>query len=249
MIASRIAPAWRVTLLVVALLLTFAGGATAKVTYDARNARNADKVDGRHAVPSSASVAGRRGKLVATSRKTGRLPDNIIGTAPKAKSSAALGGVPAAAFKRLTFPVTSAGVNGTGATVFVDEVSLNTSADGTASWTLLLPADRKSGDPVRAQILYQEGSDPACSWFAATGGIVESEGGFANSAWIVPGNSGYSGPVSVPAGDTDAHRATFRFASSDYGPGDLVSFTLTRQPANVADSCQNVRIRGIQFLY
>jgi hypothetical protein len=47
-------------------------------------ARNSDKVDGLHAVGSGASIRARRGKLVATSPKTGRLPNNIIATAPNA---------------------------------------------------------------------------------------------------------------------------------------------------------------------
>jgi hypothetical protein len=55
-------------------------------------ARNSDKVDGKHAVAASASVRARKGKLVATSPATGRLPDNIISTAPNA---ARLGGRPA----------------------------------------------------------------------------------------------------------------------------------------------------------
>lgn len=45
---------------------------------------NADKVDGKHAVAAGASVANRKGKLVATSGKTGRLPNNIIAKAPNA---------------------------------------------------------------------------------------------------------------------------------------------------------------------
>jgi hypothetical protein len=49
-----------------------------------RFARNADKVDGKDAVGSGATLAGRKGKLVATSPKTGRLPNNIIAKAPNA---------------------------------------------------------------------------------------------------------------------------------------------------------------------
>lgn len=41
-------------------------------------ARNAGKVDGIHAVKASTKQAGRKGKLVATSAKTGKLPDGII---------------------------------------------------------------------------------------------------------------------------------------------------------------------------
>ena len=47
-------------------------------------AHNADKVDGKHAVASSASTAARKGKLVATSPATGFLPNNIITLAPDA---------------------------------------------------------------------------------------------------------------------------------------------------------------------
>ncbi len=44
-------------------------------------AHNADKVDGKHAVGATASANSRRGKLVATSRSSGRLPNNIIAKA------------------------------------------------------------------------------------------------------------------------------------------------------------------------
>ncbi|MDQ4143205.1 MAG: hypothetical protein M3198_05550 [Actinomycetota bacterium] len=47
-------------------------------------AHNSDKVDGLHAVASKASRKKRRGKLVATSPKTGRLPNDIIKKAPNA---------------------------------------------------------------------------------------------------------------------------------------------------------------------
>ncbi|WP_205474385.1 hypothetical protein [Nocardioides sp. SYSU D00038] len=69
-----------------------------------KKAVNSDKVDGLHAVKSSASVKKRRGKLVATSRKTGRLPNNIIAQAP---DSARLGGVPATAFRSLVLPASA----------------------------------------------------------------------------------------------------------------------------------------------
>jgi len=60
-------------------------------------ARNSDRVDGRHAVGFGASVKGRKGKLVATSAKTGKLPNNIIAKAPNARR---LGGVGAARYAR-----------------------------------------------------------------------------------------------------------------------------------------------------
>jgi hypothetical protein len=70
-----------------AAILTMAGPAVARTIADF--AENSDKVDGKHAVGSSSTIAARKGKLVATSRKTGRLPNNIIKKAPDA---ARLGG-------------------------------------------------------------------------------------------------------------------------------------------------------------
>lgn len=55
-----------------------AGPAAAAAVYVA----NADKVDNKHAVGAGAGADARKGKLVATSPKTGRLPNNIIGLAP-----------------------------------------------------------------------------------------------------------------------------------------------------------------------
>ena len=60
-------------------------------------ARNADKVDGRHAVGVGATVHQRAGKLVATSGSTGRLPSNIIAKAPNSET---LDGLDSSAFLR-----------------------------------------------------------------------------------------------------------------------------------------------------
>ncbi|WP_028643958.1 hypothetical protein [Nocardioides sp. URHA0020] len=49
---------------------------------------NAHTVDHKHAVSASASIKARKGKLVATSKRTGRLPDNIIANAPNARKLA-----------------------------------------------------------------------------------------------------------------------------------------------------------------
>jgi hypothetical protein len=65
----------------IALFVALSGSATAvTVTY----AQNSDKVDGKHAVSYRATVSARKGKLVATSGTTGRLPNNIIAQAPNA---------------------------------------------------------------------------------------------------------------------------------------------------------------------
>ena len=47
-------------------------------------AANSDKVDGKHAVSAGATVAQRKGKLVATNATTGRLPNNLIAKASDA---------------------------------------------------------------------------------------------------------------------------------------------------------------------
>lgn len=71
---------------VAALCLTFGLSAPAigHGVQHAVFAHNADKVDGRHAVGAAATVNQRKGKLLATSPTTGRLPNNIIGKAPDA---------------------------------------------------------------------------------------------------------------------------------------------------------------------
>lgn len=71
-----------VALAIVAVVALTATPVFAQLTNDASTyapsiARNADKVDGKHAVGASASKAKRAGKLVATN-KNGRLPNDII---------------------------------------------------------------------------------------------------------------------------------------------------------------------------
>lgn len=70
-----------IVLTAVVTATVFAAGPTvARAAFDAVNS---DKVDGKHAVGSGASIEQRKKKLVATSRR-GRLPNNIIAKAPDA---------------------------------------------------------------------------------------------------------------------------------------------------------------------
>lgn len=71
------------TLLATAALVVALAGTGGPVVASAFDARNADKVDGRHAVGAGATVTQRAGRLVATG-STGRLPNNIIGKPPNA---------------------------------------------------------------------------------------------------------------------------------------------------------------------
>jgi Chaperone of endosialidase len=72
--------------------LVFGGIPAMAAIYDANNAK---AVDGLSAVKSNARLAARKGRLVATSPTTGKLPNNIIATAPNA---AKLGGQLPSAF-------------------------------------------------------------------------------------------------------------------------------------------------------
>jgi hypothetical protein len=62
--------------------LTTGGPAIAHGVRHAVFAHNAGKVDGKNAVGAGATANARRGKLVATSAATGRLPNDIIAKAP-----------------------------------------------------------------------------------------------------------------------------------------------------------------------
>lgn len=81
-------------------------------------ANNADKVDGKHAVGSGASVNNRKGKLVATNRNTGRLPNNII---KKAGDANLFDGINSDFFWQKTENVNAGMLNGQTAEDFVAE--------------------------------------------------------------------------------------------------------------------------------
>lgn len=92
--------------------ITAGAPALAAMVFDAKNA---DKVDGKHAVSASSSSAKRKGKLVATSPTSGRLPNNIISKAP---DSSKLGGVAAAEYLRSSDAVDAATLEGKAASDF-----------------------------------------------------------------------------------------------------------------------------------
>jgi hypothetical protein len=76
--------------------ITAAAPAIAATVVD--YAKNADKVDGKHAVGAGATVDQRKGKLVATGTQNGRLPNNIIA---KALDSNLLDGVDGTGYVRV----------------------------------------------------------------------------------------------------------------------------------------------------
>ena len=82
-----------VVAVVAASVVAGSSAATAAAVYVA----NADKVDNKHAVGAGATVSERSGKLVATSSRTGRLPNDILAKAP---NSGALDGLDSTDFLR-----------------------------------------------------------------------------------------------------------------------------------------------------
>jgi hypothetical protein len=95
--------------------VTAAAPAIAHGVEHALFAHDADKVDGKHAVGSGATLTNRKGKLVATNGTTGLLPNNIIAKAPDADkldgqdSSAFLGASAKAADANLLDGIDSTG--------------------------------------------------------------------------------------------------------------------------------------------
>jgi hypothetical protein len=93
-LAARMGKHGTTILVAMAVAMVTAGGpALARTVVDF--AKNAGKVDGKKAVGANSSIHHRKGKLVATSKTTGRLPNNIIAKAPNA---AKLSGHPASDF-------------------------------------------------------------------------------------------------------------------------------------------------------
>lgn len=90
------------TFLIAAVVAAVTAGGPVLARSVADFARNADKVDGRHAVGATPSSQKRGGKLVATNR--GRLPNNIIRKAPAARDADRLGGFGPSAFVRPCLP-------------------------------------------------------------------------------------------------------------------------------------------------
>lgn len=245
-IARRITRRWQATLIALALLVGFSGGATAKAAYDANNAH---KVDGKHAVSSGASVNNRKGKLVATDPDTGRLPNNIIG---EAKDSKKLGGYTHKQMSSMPLLVQGAGVSGS-ATAASTGVVLSDATPGAMRFGFVVPPDHEAGSGLSADIVYSVSGPAACAWSVSTSGLEgpDSPTGpdLHNGGWIVPdGGTDYDGLLQVPAGDTGVFKATFVWPFSD-DPGQFVQFALQRLAGDAADTCTGIVVYGAQIRY
>jgi hypothetical protein len=132
---------------VVTAALTAGGPVIAATVAD--YAKDADKVDGKHAVSASATVSERKGKLVATN-SAGRLPDTIIAKAPNAER---LDGADSTAF-----------VKGRGTQILANRVTLN---EGTLDQPVL-------SIPRLGRLLARcEAYNHAVVWHNSTSGYVD----------------------------------------------------------------------------
>jgi len=211
------------------------GSSVASIIY----ADNADKVDGKHAVGSAATINQRKGKLVATSGQTGLLPNNIIKRAP---DSTRLNGYAHSALRSLPLLVQGAGVEGS-ASATSQGVTLGSSTPGTMRFGFIVPPDHKAGAPIYADIVYA--TTGGCTWYAFTSGLEGPDPDIHNGAWVVSASS-YEGGVTAPA--TGVGKKTFRWPfQSDVG--QFIQFGLSRDPANLADDCGTLTIYGAQIRY
>jgi len=218
----------------ICLLVGLAAPATAnqlRTTF----ADNADKVDGFHAVGSGATTTQRKGKLVATNATTGRLPDNIIATAPNA---AKLGGFTPAQLHGL--PLTVAGatlVNGS-ATTAGGGAALPATGNPGILWTFTVPPDYKAGSKITLDLVLESFNGSCSIVFDASGfaGPVSGEVNLTNH-WAVSGDSA-TGAVTFPAGSGSlAIKKTLVWSSPATAPGQFVSLTLTRNSGSPSDTC------------
>jgi hypothetical protein len=228
----RVYVRWLATIVAVALVVAFSGGAVAKAKYDAKNA---DKVDGKHAVSAKTPVKQRKGKLVATDPKTGKLPANIVPISPV-----------------LAIPPQGVGVSGT-ATQFADGVSFGAAGTGELRFGFVVPPAHNPDTPLRVDVVYREDSAGACSWAVSTSGLEgpDSETGpdIHNGGWQFPGSgTGYDGATPVPAGDGSVHTLTLNWPFLD-NPGMFIQLGLARVGGDAADTCGTVSVYGIQVRY
>jgi len=216
-------------IVVAALCLAIGAGTPAAMAVIA----NADKVDGFDAVGYGASVSQRKGKLVATSRTTGRLPNNIIAKAPNA---AKFGGFTPAQMRYLVVPISAGHYDPAFASfgnVNIPDTGAGTQGgrsrtDAPPSWSinLRIPPDHPPTAPITFELDYGFETG-GCAWLAMTVGAVSTVGG--NTVlrnWYVAGNS-TTASIPVPAGSAHVFRHVFRLQGTAPA-GATVKLTLSR---------------------
>ena len=201
-------------------------------------------MDGFHAVGSGATTTQRKGKLVATIATTGRLPDNIIATAPNA---AKFGGFTPAQLR--SFPLSVQGaklVNGAS----VDAAgALYIPSGRQAVWSFIVPPDYHAGDRIQLDGVFESLGSGSCSvtynLLGESGPGVGSVIDTTNHWQFASGE--HSGAVAFPAGSglIDAKK-TVSWLSSATKPGQFIMIGI--EWVN-ADGCSDVAIRGLLVRY
>lgn len=118
----------------------------------------------------------------------------------------------------------------------------------------VIPPDRgERTKPLKMRVVYLEGSAGACSWVESGSGLEGPDGpnsddNVHNGGWQAPGDSDYTGTISVPAGNGSVHTAVFRWPF-EASPGMFVQFALDRSGGDPADTCSDVTVVGMQLRY
>lgn len=132
--------------------------------------------------------------------------------------------------------------------------NLRAGADDSMRVGFVIPPDRGTRTkPLRMRVVYLENSPGACSWVESGSGLEGPDGpntedNVHNGGWQAPGDTDYTGTVTVPAGAGSAHTAVFRWPF-DAKPGMFVQFALDRHGADPADTCGDVTIVGMELRY
>ena len=118
----------------------------------------------------------------------------------------------------------------------------------------VVPADRGTRTrPLKMRVVYMESSAGACSWVESGSGLEGPDGpntqdNIHNGGWQAPGDTDYTGTISVPAGPGSAHTAVFRWPFQAE-PGMFIQFALDRHGADAADTCSDVTVMGMELRY
>ena len=234
-------------LVIVAVFCLVVGLAAPAVSATVQHALYADKagkVDNRDAVGAGASMTQRRGKLVATSATTGRLPNNIIAKAPDAAS---LGGFTHAQLRTVTVPTGAMWVNAPATLDGSNGILLPDGVLSQIATDFVVPADHVTAHEIRAELIVYHVT--ACTaLFNRFGTIVTAgTGSFNGSGWRGSDGSIIEESQALPAGYS---RLSFTL-DEPAPPGTVVRLVLTRHGADTLDTCDGTQVvlSGLQFRY
>jgi hypothetical protein len=168
-----------------------------------------------------------------------------------ARNARRVGGYTHAQLSSLPLLVQGAGTTGN-AVRSSQGVALQAAGAGTMTFGFVVPRDHEAGTPLWVDLVYADSDAGACSWYAYAEGLEgpDSDTGpdIHNGGWVVPGNDGYDGPVSVQAGEGSVHTARFRWPfPSD--PGMFIQFSLTRAGDDTLDTCGGIQVYAAQLRY